>query len=170
MTVGQAAAAEPPPRSKPATPSPSRRPAGFTPDPLDCAFCWHLLSLLTAVGALPEAAAELPQGEREQLLRAGQGCVGMPARPVPTALWMCSSQPRILRPRLSPSLPCPLVPFLSAAAATRMSFVSQLECVGGLARWAVYAALHIPDAEERCKVGLGPRAWPGRGRAAGVSR
>ncbi|KAL4426686.1 hypothetical protein ABPG77_004742 [Micractinium sp. CCAP 211/92] len=75
------------------------RPAGFTPDPLDCAFCWHLLSLLTAVGALPEAAAELPP-----------------------------------------------------AAATRMSFVSQLECVGGLARWAVYAALHIPDAEERCKV------------------
>lgn len=36
-----------------------------------------------------------------------------------------------------------------------MSFVSQLECVGGLSRWAVYAALHIPDAEERRKVGAG---------------
>lgn len=34
-----------------------------------------------------------------------------------------------------------------------MSFISQLECVGGLSRWAVYAALHIPDAEQRCKVG-----------------
>ncbi|KAL4425557.1 hypothetical protein ABPG75_009573 [Micractinium tetrahymenae] len=75
------------------------RPAGFTPDPLDCAFCWHLLSVLSATGALPEAAAELPP-----------------------------------------------------AAATRMSFISQLECVGGLSRWAVYAALHIPDAEERSKV------------------
>ena len=33
-----------------------------------------------------------------------------------------------------------------------MSFISQLECVGGLWHWAVYAALHIPDATERCKV------------------
>lgn len=42
---------------------------------------------------------------------------------------------------------------LPPAAAARMSFVAQLEAVGGLAHWAVYAALHIPDAAERCKVG-----------------
>lgn len=27
-----------------------------------------------------------------------------------------------------------------------MSFVAQLEAAGGLAPWAVYAALHLPDA------------------------
>lgn len=32
-----------------------------------------------------------------------------------------------------------------AAAATRMGFIAQLEAVGGLAHWAVYAALHLPD-------------------------
>lgn len=40
----------------------------------------------------------------------------------------------------------------SAAAAARMSFIAQLEAVGGLAHWAVYAALHIPDAAERARV------------------
>lgn len=33
-----------------------------------------------------------------------------------------------------------------------MSFIAQLEAVGGLAHWAVYAALHIPDAAERARV------------------
>lgn len=48
------------------------------------------------------------------------------------------------------------------AAAARMSFIAQLEAVGGLAHWAVYAALHIPDAGERERV---RRRWcrPGRG-------
>ncbi|PRW58789.1 nuclear pore complex NUP98A isoform X1 isoform B [Chlorella sorokiniana] len=75
------------------------RPSGLTPDPLDYAFPWHLLSVLGAVGALPPAVVELPQ-----------------------------------------------------AAAARMSFIAQLEAVGGLAHWAVYAALHIPDAAERARV------------------
>lgn len=38
------------------------RPSGLTPDPLDYAFPWHLLSVLGAVGALPPAVVELPQG------------------------------------------------------------------------------------------------------------
>ncbi|PSC76893.1 nuclear pore complex NUP98A isoform B [Micractinium conductrix] len=75
------------------------RPAGVTPDPLDSAFCWHLLSVLSAVEALPEDAAALPP-----------------------------------------------------AAAARMSFIAQLETGGGLAHWAVYAALHIPGADERDRV------------------
>lgn len=33
-----------------------------------------------------------------------------------------------------------------------MSFIAQLEAVGGLSHWAVYAALHIPDAAERSRV------------------
>lgn len=41
---------------------PSGRPSGLTPDPLDYAFPWHLLSALGAVGALPPAVVELPQG------------------------------------------------------------------------------------------------------------
>lgn len=36
-----------------------------------------------------------------------------------------------------------------------MSFIAQLEAVGGLAHWAVYAALHIPDARERARVSGG---------------
>ena len=33
-----------------------------------------------------------------------------------------------------------------------MSFIAQLETGGGLAHWAVYAALHIPGADERDRV------------------
>ena len=43
----------------------SFRPAGFTPDPLDYAFCWHLLGVLGALGTLPPAADNLPEGEGE---------------------------------------------------------------------------------------------------------
>ena len=46
------------------------RPAGFTPDPLDYSFCWHLLSVLGALGTLPPAADNLPEGEPE----AEEGC------------------------------------------------------------------------------------------------
>lgn len=46
----------------PALVAPSHRPSGLTPDPLDYAFPWHLLSVLGAVGALPPAVVELPQG------------------------------------------------------------------------------------------------------------
>ena len=42
--------------------------------------------------------------------------------------------------------------FVTAAAMARMSFICQLECAGGLWHWAVYAALHIPNATERSKV------------------
>lgn len=41
---------------------------------------------------------------------------------------------------------------LPQAAAARMSFIAQLEVVGGLSHWAVYAALHIPEALERARV------------------
>ena len=39
----------------------SRRPGGHTPDPLDYAFSWHLLSVLQAIGVVPPDCA-YPQG------------------------------------------------------------------------------------------------------------
>lgn len=40
----------------------------------------------------------------------------------------------------------------AAAATAQMGFIAQLEAVGGMAHWAVYAALHIPDAGRRERV------------------
>lgn len=127
------------------------RPSGLTPDPLDYAFPWHLLSVLGAVGALPPAVVELPQG----------GSLGHNGMRPPAVLLLCTigSHPVPCTRALSsfdvppkaalPSLVCP------AAAAARMSFIAQLEAVGGLAHWAVYAALHIPDAAERARASRG---------------
>ncbi|KAI3438757.1 hypothetical protein D9Q98_001175 [Chlorella vulgaris] len=41
---------------------------------------------------------------------------------------------------------------LPEAAVASMSFISQLEASGQLSHWAVYAALHLPDAAERGRV------------------
>jgi hypothetical protein len=40
-----------------------------------------------------------------------------------------------------------------------MSFIAQLEAVGGCAHWAVYAALHIPEAQERARVSRNKLLW-----------
>jgi nuclear pore complex protein Nup98-Nup96 len=37
----------------------------------------------------------------------------------------------------------------AAAGAAAMSFAAQLQAAGGLARWAVYAAMHLPDDRQR---------------------
>ena len=130
----------------------------MTPDPLDHSFPWHALSLLCALGVLP-LDLDTPEGGwvggwvGEGGWVGGQAgvcvcaCVGggeAGGRGAPPGPALSHTHARA-SPRLTPCL--------RAVAASHMGFVAQLEAVGGLAHWAIYAALHLPDSAARKQVG-----------------
>ena len=86
------------------------RPSGLTPDPLDYAFCWHLLAVLSAVGALPAATADLPEGAASRDLGRLPGWAAivslMPAGPTFPPSAASSQLPLLARTHLSAAPRC----------------------------------------------------------------